>query len=334
MNTAECISQEEIFGIASDKEFLSAALRVFHYQYAVCQPYQQYCDHIHCNVKKVTRLEQIPFLPIQLFKSHQVINSAEKKVEKVFKSSGTGAIGRSEHHVVDLSWYEKSFLLGFQLFHDHPNEYTFIALLPSYMEQGDSSLVYMVQKLVELSADARSGFYNVNEQVVTLLNSLEEEKKKTMVIGVTYALLDLIDNFPSLRIPSLHIMETGGMKGRRKELPKNQLHQLLKEGLGVDTVYSEYGMTELLSQGYSKRDGVFQFPPWMKIILRESNDPFSWQQKIGKAGGVNVIDLANVHSCSFIATQDLGKWNDTGLQIVGRFDHSDIRGCNLMMDLN
>jgi hypothetical protein len=177
-------------------------------------------------------------------------------------------------------------------------------------------------------------FYNVNNQVVELLKELEEKKQPTIVIGVSYALLDLVEAFPTLKIPSLVVMETGGMKGRRKELPKNQLHELLMEQLGVSAIHSEYGMTELLSQGYSKSDGYFLFPPWMRAILRESNDPFSFQLKSGKAGGINIIDLANVHSCSFIATQDLGKVDEKGMQIVGRFDHSDIRGCNLMMDIN
>jgi phenylacetate-coenzyme A ligase PaaK-like adenylate-forming protein len=334
MNTAEIVTQEEIFGIKTEDDFKRVALRVFKFQYTHCLPYRRFCELIKCDVNQVKNIHQIPFMPIQFFKSYPLVCGNVNSAVKVFKSSGTTGSVRSQHYVLNLSWYKQSFLKGFEFFYGRPEQFTFIALLPSYLEQGDSSLVYMCNELIGISADHRSGFYEVNEVLCELLLQLENEKKVTILMGVSYALLDLIEAFPTLKIPSIIVMETGGMKGRRKEVPKEELHQLLMASLGVSSIHSEYGMTELLSQGYSTKDGFFQFPPWMRVFIRESNDPLAFQMKSAKAGGVNIIDLANYNSCSFIATQDLGKLNEKGLTIVGRFDHSDIRGCNLMMDLN
>jgi hypothetical protein len=334
MNTANNIRPEEIFGVDSESEFNRLALRIFDYQYIHCLPYRQFCEYLNVNRNTIEHYSQLPFLPIQFFKSTEVVCDIGQPVEKTFLSSGTTATGRSQHNVIDLSWYEQSFMKGFSHFYGNPEEFTFIALLPSYLEQGDSSLVYMVHHLIQKSADKRSGFYEVNESLSHVLYQLEQERKTAIIIGVTYALLDLVERFPGLHIPSLIVMETGGMKGRRKELPKEELHRLLKDGLKVAAVHSEYGMTEMLSQGYSKGNAVFQLPPWVRVLIRESNDPMGIHLYTQKTGGINIVDLANVNSCSFIATQDLGKMDGKGLQIMGRFDHSDTRGCNLLMDLN
>lgn len=333
MKLIDNITSEQLFSIQSDDEFNEISLKIFHFQYKNCSVYQEFCQHIKVPLTTPIHYSEIPFLPIQFFKSKKILSSSSP-VETIFKSSGTTSSGRSQHYVSDLKLYEESFINGFTKVYGNPANFTFLALLPSYIEQGESSLVYMVSKLIELSKDDRSGFYlNQNAILAQHLTQLDKEQKPTILFGVSYALLDLIEQFDQLSIPSIIIMETGGMKGRRKELPKDELHDQLKSVFKTPFIHSEYGMTELLSQGYAKENGIFTFPNWIKPIIRQSTDPLKIELNQHKTGGINIIDLANIWSCSFIATQDLGKLSNLGLQIVGRFDHSDTRGCNLLLDL-
>jgi hypothetical protein len=275
-------------------------------------------------------LKEIPFLPIQFFKSHKVLSS-QKPIERTFSSSGTTGSITSKHYITDISFYEKSFRKGFEQFYGNIEDYVILALLPSYLEREGSSLIYMVDALIKQSNHKESGFYlnNLSELNETLLK-LESQGKQTLLIGVSFALLDFIETY-SFKLKYTLVMETGGMKGRRKELVRSELHSILKQGFGVENIHSEYGMTELLSQAYSRGDGIFECPNWMKVFVRDPEDALTILDP-KKTGGINVIDLANVNSCSFIATQDLGKINQDGtFEIVGRFDHSDIRGCNLMV---
>lgn len=321
----------QIFTINDDNEFNALALKIFHYQYENVSVYHDYCQLLKKDPKSIKHYTDIPFLPIQFFKSKEItaVNSPVR-FPKVFMSSGTTKTGRSKHFVQDTTLYEHSFLRAFKLFYGNPKEWTIIALLPSYQEQGDSSLVYMVDRLIDESTSAISGYYLNDSNLESILNNLPNQGSKTLLIGVSYALLDLIEG-GRFNLPALTVMETGGMKGRRKELTKKELHELLKEGFEVDGIHSEYGMTELLSQGYSKGDEWFEFPKWIKPSLRKVNDPLSKLEDRGKTGGVNIIDLANIYSCSFIATQDLGRMKNGRLKIMGRFDHSDTRGCNLLV---
>ncbi len=333
MKLIDTIAIEELFNIQSDDEFNDISLKIFQFQYKNCLVYQEFCNYLNVHPSSVSHYHQIPFLPIQFFKSKKVISTLTP-VELIFKSSGTTATGRSVHYLSDSSFYEESFNRCFKQFYGNPQDFTFLALLPSYQEQGESSLVYMVSKFIEQSTDTRSGFYlDQNEKLVEILIQLNQAQKPTLLFGVSYALLDLIEEFPNLKIPNIILMETGGMKGRRKELPKEELHQILATSLHLENIHSEYGMTELLSQGYSKGKGVFNFPNWIKPIIRQSNDPLKVETNLNKTGGINIIDLANIWSCSFIATQDLGKLTHLGLEIVGRFDYSDTRGCNLLLNL-
>ena len=319
-----------IFNIGNADEFEAVALDVFRFQYENNTIYRSFCDHLKKNPKHVSDHLEIPFLPISFFKTHRIV-STQRKAETVFTSSGTTQNTTSKHFVPDVGLYEESFLKAFESFYGKPEELCILALLPSYLERDGSSLIYMVNSLIDRSAHPSSGFYlhNLGELHQKLI-ALEQKGSKTMLIGVSFALLDLVEQFPST-LKNTMVMETGGMKGRRKELIREELHQILKKGLGIDHIHSEYGMTELLSQGYSKGNGVFDTPPWMKIITRDTEDPLSIQPN-GKTGGINVIDLANLYSCSFIATQDLGKVHSNGtFEVLGRFDDSDIRGCNLMV---
>lgn len=279
--------------------------------------------------KQITTVEEIPFLPIEFFKKATIL-SKNRTAEAVFSSSGTTGNITSQHHVASLETYSKSFTEGFIKTYGNPSDYCILALLPSYLERGGSSLVFMADALIKQSKHPSSGFYLDNlSELKTVIETLESNHQKTILLGVSYALLDLIERAP-LQLKHTIIMETGGMKGRRKELVKEALHGILKEGFGVSKIHSEYGMTELLSQAYSKGEGVFKCPPWMKVLTRDTNDPLSIIKN--KTGGLNIIDLANLYSCSFIATQDLGKVNNDGsFEILGRFDTSDIRGCNLMV---
>ncbi len=324
--------KSKIFSIKTDKDFNEVALSIFHYQAKYNKVYKQFLALINCYPIDIKDFKQIPFLPIQFFKSLEVV-VGNKEITKVFKSSGTTLTGKSKHLVTDLSIYEASFVKGFSHFYGNIENYTVLALLPNYLEQGESSLVYMVDKLIELSHNKESKYcLNNLSETKELLQKLAKQNRKVLLIGVSYALLDLMEEENLNLNHNFLIMETGGMKGRRKELTKAELHKELKKGFGVDIVHSEYGMTELLSQAYSQQDGLFKTPPWMKVLIRDINDPLSFQTK-NKSGGINIIDLANVNSCSFIATQDLGKIHleTDSFEILGRFDYSDTRGCNLLI---
>ena len=318
-----------IFSIKSCEDFERLAIEIFRYQYENAIVYRQFCDFLKVSPASVKKIEDIPFLPIQFFKSHRVISKLASE-NTTFTSSGTTGSITSKHHVSDLSLYEKSFLKTFELIYGNPSQYAILALLPSYIERGGSSLVYMADRLINDSSNEHSGFYlrDINA-LIEKLTFLERTNQKTILIGVSYALLDLIEK-QKFRLKNTIVMETGGMKGKRQEMIKEELHAILKKGFGLDQIHSEYGMTELLSQAYSKGEGIFYTPPWMKICTRDTEDALSFVK--GKTGGINVIDLANLHSCSFIATQDLGRIReDGGFEVLGRFDASDIRGCNLMV---
>lgn len=323
-------NNEAIFRISNDIEFKELALDIFHEQARTCNIYADYLSALKFESKYVTQLTDIPFLPIEFFKSHQVIKEG-KNAETIFSSSGTTGMQTSKHYVSDLSIYEKSFREAFQYFYGDLSETAVLALLPSYLERTGSSLIYMVNDLIKTSGRSESGYflYNHEELYNTLLN-LQNQHTRTILFGVTYALLDFIESY-QLNFPELTIMETGGMKGKRKEMIREELHKDLCQGFGVTQVHAEYGMTELLSQAYSKGSGLFECPRWMKVFIRDLNDPFSYQPT-GSTGGINIIDLANINSCSFISTQDLGRKNgQEQFEVLGRFDQSDIRGCNLLV---
>ncbi|MEW4923649.1 acyl transferase [Algibacter sp. 2305UL17-15] len=324
------IDQNIIFNIENATEFQNVALEVFKFQFKNNRVYRSFCDLINKHPSDVKTIRDIPFLPIQFFKSHKVV-SGNSDPETIFTSSGTTGDITSKHYINDLNLYEQSFQKGFHNFYGNIEDYVVLALLPSYLEREGSSLVYMVNALITQSNASESGFYlnNLSELKHKLIR-LDAEGKKMLLIGVSFALLDLVEN-ASFNLKNTIVMETGGMKGRRKELIREELHDKLSKGFGIENIHSEYGMTELLSQAYSKGNGIFHCPPWMKILTRNTEDPLSIQ-KHEKAGGINVIDLANMNSCSFIATQDLGRvYNDDSFEIIGRFDNSDIRGCNLMV---
>lgn len=319
----------QVFSIKSEMEFRQLALDIFRWQAAENPVYRNFTTGLGINPSSVKDIEGIPFLPISFFKTHKVI-TGKGEAEEIFTSSGTTGMVQSRHYVTDVDIYRTSFRKGFELFYGDVSEYTLLALLPSYLEREGSSLVYMADDLVKKSAEG-SGFYlNNKSELVDQLGTLEAQDKKTLLLGVTYALLDLAEEHP-MKLENTIIMETGGMKGRRKEMIREEVHEILCTAFGVKAIHSEYGMTELLSQGYSKGDGIFYCPPWMKIMMRDTDDPLSVIGK-GRTGGINVIDLANIHSCCFIATQDLGKvYEDDSFEVLGRFDNSDIRGCNLMV---
>jgi hypothetical protein len=292
--------------------------------------YRQFCDFLNTEVQKVKSLEQIPFLPIQFFKSHNVVSNTNT-IQETFTSSGTTGMITSKHLVTDVSLYEQSYRLAFSEFYGNIEDYAVLALLPSYLERSGSSLIYMVKDIIELSNNEHSGFYLHNyNALISKLIELDNSGQNVILIGVTYALLDLIEQ-QNFELKNTIIMETGGMKGKRKEIIREELHEILCKGFGVSSIHSEYGMTELLSQAYSLGNGIFECPAWMQILVRDTEDALTYVD-YGKTGGVNVIDLANINSCSFIATQDLGKKQpNNAVEILGRFDNSDIRGCNLMV---
>jgi len=319
-----------IFDIQSGKDFEQKALQLFQYQAKNNNVYNQFLNHLKIEIDKINQIEDIPFLPIQFFKDY-LITTEKPPYDTVFKSSGTTGMLRSKHYIKDLSIYKASFTNGFKYFYGDPKQYTILALLPSYVAQGNSSLVYMVDNLIQQSGKEKSGFYlNNTDKLAAVLKSLDNQGEKILLIGVSYALLDLVENH-QFHLKNTIVMETGGMKGRRKEMLREELHKKLKQGFGVSDIHSEYGMTELLSQSYSKGQGIFSTPPWQRILIRDTEDPFTYLLQ-GKTGGINVIDLANRHSCAFIATQDLGKYvAPDKFEILGRFDHSDVRGCNLLI---
>ena len=324
------IPTPDIFSISSQKQFEKIALKTFRFQYENNLVYREFCDFLKTDVQTVKSLEQIPFLPIQFFKSHKVVSN-ENPIQETFTSSGTTGMTTSKHLVTDVSLYEESYQKGFSQFYGNIEDYVILALLPSYLEREGSSLIYMVEDLIQMTNNHESGFYLHNhEELIEKLIRLDSSGQNVILIGVTYALLDLIEKHP-FQLQNTIIMETGGMKGRRKEMIREELHEQLCQGFGVTAIHSEYGMTELLSQAYSLGNGVFECPSWMQILVRDTEDALTYVAD-GKTGGINVIDLANINSCSFIATQDLGKKNpNNSFEVLGRFDNSDIRGCNLMV---
>ena len=324
------IPEQDIFTISSQKQFEKIALKVFRFQYENNLVYKEFCDFLKVDKQTVKSLEQIPFLPIQFFKSHDVVSNSDN-IQEIFTSSGTTGMITSKHLVTDVSLYEQSYRNAFSEFYGNIEDYAVLTLLPSYLERSGSSLIYMVKDLIELSKNENSGFYLHNyDELISKLVELDNAGQNVILIGVTYALLDLIDK-QKFQLKNTIIMETGGMKGKRKEMIREELHEILCDGFGVESIHSEYGMTELLSQAYSLGNGIFECPAWMQILVRDTEDAMTYVD-YGKTGGINVIDLANINSCSFIATQDLGKkYPNNSFEVLGRFDNSDIRGCNLMV---
>lgn len=357
---------DKVFGVNRD-DFESLALEIFRFQHQNNPVYKSYTDALAIDPGSVRTFNQIPFLPIRFFKSHDVQTTLFEP-EVVFESSGTSGSVNSRHLVKNLSLYEDSFTKGFELFYGPVKDWCIIGLLPSYLERRDSSLVYMIERLIHLSEHPQSGFYlNEYEKLFAVLNELEKQQQKTLLIGVTFALLDLAEKFSpdSYREPLRHtvVMETGGMKGRREEMIRPQVHSILQKAFHVPVIHSEYGMTELLSQAYSKGNGVFNCPPWMKVLVRDDEDPLDVQSGVMSyelgvmssepgtglltprsqltthhsplttlTGALNIIDLANIYSCSFIATDDAGKiYSDGSFEVLGRMDGSDLRGCSLMV---
>ncbi len=319
-----------IFDLKSEISFKKKTLEIFKFQFDNNNVYRSFCELLCKHPSEINDINDIPFLPIDFFKTKAVITS-NSNIQQTFTSSGTTGSKTSKHHVKDLKLYENSFIKGFEQFYGSINNYTILGLLPSYLERGGSSLVYMMNTMIEKSNSPKSGFYLKDlEKLRDTIFELESKKEKTLLIGVSYALLDLIESY-EFKLEHTIIMETGGMKGNRKEMVKSELHSILKKGFGVEHIHGEYGMTEMLSQAYSKRDGFFSTANWMKVLIRDPEDNMTILTN-GKCGGINIIDLANIHSCSFIATQDLGKLHSNGLfELLGRFDQSDIRGCNLMV---
>ena len=323
--------ENQLFQVNS-VSFEEYAISLFRFQATENPVYAQYINHLGIDPQQVKHIENIPFLPISLFKT-QVIKTGAWQSERVFESSGTTSANTAKHWVKSTETYLKNSHKIFERFYGKPNEYHFLALLPAYLERQNSSLVCMVQSLINKSNSPLSGFY-LNEWEALYNNiqkALADTKKRTLLIGVSFALLDFVEKFGPMSFPALTVMETGGMKGRREEIIREVLHQQLKAGFGVSKIQSEYGMTELLSQAYALDNGRFEAPPWLKVMTRDVNDPFCIQQSQGR-GGINIIDLANIHTCAFIETMDLGRtYPDGTFEVIGRFDNSDIRGCNLMV---
>ncbi|MFO0322111.1 MAG: acyl transferase [Bacteroidota bacterium] len=321
--------ESQIFEIKTEHDFNNLAVSVFQFQYENNPIYKAYTDSLNIKPETISNYHHIPFLPIEFFKSKKIVSGKINSNAVCFSSSATTGQITSKHYVKTVSLYEKSFTKGFELFYGYISEYCFLALLPAYLEREDSSLVYMVNHLIRETQHPLSGFYlnNLNELIDTI-NQLKNQK--TILLGVSYALLDLAEKNIALA-ENFIVMETGGMKGKRKELTKEELHQMLKDKFKVKHIHSEYGMTELLSQSYSKANGIYHTVPWKRILIRDVNDPFNYLE-LEKTGGINVIDLANLYSCSFIETKDLGKvYKDNSFELSGRFDVSDLRGCNLLL---
>jgi len=324
--------RQRIFSLTDLEDFNELALDIFRYQAANNITYKEYISALGIIPASVKSREEIPFLPVSFFKDHNV-QTGKDAPEIVFESSGTTGTTTSRHYVSDLSIYEESFISGFEHFYGEPSGYFFAALLPSYLERGNSSLIYMMNRLIKKSIFPESGFYN--NDILKLIRTLEIVKsdgRKGILLGVSFALLDLAEKY-SPDLSGIIVVETGGMKGRRKEITRQELHSVLKSQFNVEKIHSEYGMTELLSQAWSKGDGLFYCPPWMKVVIRDPQDPLTVFDIPGRSGGINIIDLANINSCSFLSVNDLGKLHeDDGFEVLGRFDDSDIRGCNLMVE--
>lgn len=325
-----------IFEIKTEEDFEEACLSIFNYQYENIDIYHQFVDYLNINPKKISKITEIPFLPIEMFKHHTILDR-NRQTDAYFQSSGTTNIQTlSRHWIADFELYQQSILHCFQQFIGHPKDYIFLGLLPNYLERQNSSLIYMVDFLMNKSSQKENGYFLYNHlELLELLKNLNN--RKIILFGVSFALLDFIDfceangGFYSAQNSNLIIIETGGMKGRKEEMTKDELLKILRNGFLTDKIYSEYSMTELLSQAYSLGNNIYQSPNWLRIMIRNLEDPFSYVEK-GKTGAVNIIDLANRYSCSFIATQDLGKsFDNHQFQILGRIDHSDIRGCSLLV---
>lgn len=324
--------------IHSEEDFLTACLETFHYQYNQVEVYRKFVDYLNIHPSSVNRIEDIPFLPIEMFKNHTILSS-EKSSEKFFQSSGTTQIQTlSKHWIADFDIYEKSIYKSFEKFIGKPEDFVFLGLLPSYLERENSSLIYMVNYLMQQSLRPENGYYLYNHQeLYEVLKELSKGNKKVILFGVSFALLDFLDHhfdFSSLTFNEFTVIETGGMKGRKVEMTKDELLHILQKGFSTSRVFSEYSMTELLSQAYSLGNNEYACPPWMRILIRNTEDPFSYVSH-GRSGAINIIDLANRYSCSFISTQDLGKIcsesSEHFFQVMGRIDHSDIRGCSLLV---
>ncbi|MED5363241.1 MAG: acyl transferase [Bacteroidota bacterium] len=312
----------------SSKAFDLQAIQLYEKQFSNNLIYRSFCDLVHKHPSDCESVIEIPFLPISFFKTHKVL-TGNPECSHIFESSGTAG-KTSSHHVADIEVYEQSFFNCFELFYGHPNQFAVIGLLPGYLEKPNSSLIYMMQKLIEISDCVDSGFYLDNYQKLhDVLKLREQANQKTFLLGVSFALLDFAEQFPC-SLQHTILVETGGMKGRRKELVREELHAQLKQYLDVGDIQSEYGMTELLSQAYAKDNGRFRCPPWMKVLVRNPNNPLDIQAY--GTGCLNIIDLANKNSCAFIGTDDLGRvYSDRTFEVIGRVDSSDVRGCNLMV---
>ena len=321
--------EHKILHIDSPEQFNRLALEIFYFQKDAIPVYGRFIESLPEKFRNPAHFTEIPFLPVGFFKSEKIL-PAGMEYRTVFHSSGTTGSERSKHYIAEPRHYEKIFTEGFKIFYGEPSSYCFLALLPSYLEQQNSSLVYMADKLIAKSPYSESGFYKEDhENLFAVLQSLKQRKIKTLLLGVTYALLDFAEKY-RIGFPGLTVMETGGMKGRRREMIREEVHELLRPAFGVKHIHSEYGMTELMSQAYAQKNGIFHCPAWMKVLIRDANDPFS-MVPAGQTGGINIIDLGNIYSCAFIATQDLGRLHPDGsFEVLGRFDHSDIRGCNLL----
>ncbi len=323
---------DKIFEIKNQAGFLEKSLDIFRYQAENNPVYREFINQPGITNRVIDSLNGIPFLPVKFFRNFKVI-AGTKTPEVVFESSGTKGTLVSRHYVADLEIYRKSFRESFSLFYGNPSDYFIAALLPSYLERQTSSLVYMMNDLISLSGAPLSGFFKNNfRELIRTIALARKDDWKMLLMGVGFALLDLAEEY-SPDLSDVTVMETGGMKGKRKEITRQELHSVLKEKLNVRTIHSEYGMTEILSQAYSKGEGIFQCPSWMKVVIRDPLDPLTLTSNPGITGGINIIDLANVNSCSFIATDDIGRLHEDGsFEVLGRIDNSDIRGCNLLVE--
>ncbi|AZA77782.1 acyl transferase [Chryseobacterium sp. G0186] len=326
---------KSIFNIQTEQDFLNASLKTFRYQYENVEIYRKFVDYLNVNPDEVNSLMKIPFLPIEMFKNHQILDK-NVTADLFFQSSGTTQMNLSKHFIADPDLYEESIYKSFEQFIGKPEDFIFLGLLPSYLEKQNSSLIHMVDYLMKKSDKPENGYFLYNHsELFDLLNQLKD--KKVILFGVSFALLDFLDYCHSERteeslnlLENLIVIETGGMKGRKEEMTKDELLKILQDGFNTGKIYSEYSMTELLSQAYSLGNNEYSCPNWMRIMVRNAEDPFSYEQE-GRTGAINIIDLANTHSCSFIATQDLGKITGDQFQVLGRIDHSDIRGCSLLV---
>lgn len=324
--------EKQIFEIKNNEQFAKVALEIFSFQSRENMVYSNYLDYLKVKASEVKNIIDIPFLPIEFFKSHKVVCNNKRSPDLVFESSGTGGQNKSRHYIESESMYKTSFRMTFKQFFGNPEQQCILALLPSYLERENSSLVFMMKDLIGISKHPDSGFYlNDLAGLSNVINARNKDRTRTILLGVSFALLDLANKYPQALGENIRVIETGGMKGRKKEMIRQELHQKLKNAFNLKAVHSEYGMTELLSQAYLQENGRFRTPPWMKVLIRDVYDPLSLLQS-NQSGAINIIDLANLHSCSFIATGDIGKvFQDGSFEVSGRMDHAEIRGCNLMV---